>query len=295
MFKGARVLLAAGALSVVMTMSALGLDAVKGGVVTASALNLREKATTEASVLKKLPNQTDISVFDEEGEFYKVSASGTVGYVSKDYVELKEVWNISNGGGVKVTASALNVREKPNLDAGVVGKISEGGTAEIVGVNNGWLKVKSSVGTGYVSPDYVEYVELSAEAQAPVAQTVSKGQQVVDMAKKYMGVKYVYGGASPSGFDCSGLTSYVYKQFGITLNRSSSAQTKNGYKVSKSELQAGDLVFFSSPGNKSVGHVGIYISGGNFIHAVKPGVAVSIDTLNSGYYSTYYWGARRVL
>ena len=135
--------------------------------------------------------------------------------------------------------------------------------------------------------------EYNTEADKQAAE-VSKGEQIVNKAKQYLGVKYVYGGASPSGFDCSGFTSYVYKQFGIKLNRSSSAQTSNGYKVSRSELKAGDLVFFTSPGSKSVGHVGIYIGNCNFIHAVKPGRAVEIDTMTSGYYNTYYWGARRI-
>ncbi|MBQ6868462.1 MAG: C40 family peptidase [Clostridia bacterium] len=293
MFKKARTLLTAGILSLSLIFSSAALDSLKAGVVTAGVLNLRAEATTQSNILKKLPEATDLSVFDEKDDFYKVSASGTVGYVAKDYVELKDVWNVDNGGGAKVTASALNIRNKPGLEGDVIGKIYEGGVAEIIGINNGWLKVKYKGTTGYISPDYVEFVELT-EADKAEAE-VSKGQQVVNKAKQYLGVKYVYGGASPSGFDCSGFTSYVYKQFGIKLNRSSSAQTSNGYKVSKSELQLGDLVFFSSPGSKSVGHVGIYIGNGNFIHAVKPGRAVEIDTMTSGYYNTYYWGARRVL
>lgn len=292
MFKKARTLLTAGILSLSLIISSSALDALKAGVVTAGVLNLRAEATTQSEIIKKLPEKTDLSVFDEKDDFYQVSASGTVGYVSKDYVELKDVWNIDNGGGAKVTASALNIRSKPSLEADVVGKIYEGGVAEIIGINEGWLKVKYKGTTGYIHPDYVEYVELT-EADKQAAE-VSKGQQIVNKAKQYLGVKYVYGGASPSGFDCSGFTSYVYKQFGVKLNRSSSAQTSNGYKVSRSELKAGDLVFFTSPGSKSVGHVGIYIGNGNFIHAVKPGRAVEIDTMTSGYYNTYYWGARRI-
>ena len=293
MFKKARILLTTGILSMSLAFSAAALDSLQAGVVTADVLNLRAEASTQSNILKKLPEKTDLSVFDEKDDFYKVSAGGTVGYVSKEYVELKDVWNVANGGGAKVTASALNIRSAPSLDGGVIGKIYEGGVAEIIGINNGWLKVKYNGTTGYISPDYVEYVEFNGAAAATA--TVSKGQQVVDKAKQYLGVKYVYGGASPSGFDCSGFTQYVYKQFGISLNRSSSSQTSNGYRVARSELQLGDLVFFSSPGSSSVGHVGIYIGGGKFIHSVKPGKAVEIDTMSSGYYNTYFWGARRVL
>ena len=294
MLKKIRTVFTAGILAAVLAVSASALDSIKAGVVDASALNLRQQATTESASLKMLSNGTDLSVIGEEGEFYKVSAAGTVGYAHKDYVIIKDIMNISNGGGVKVTASALNLIAEPSLSAAVIGKLYEGTTAEIIGINSGWLKVNSSAGTGYISPDYVEYIELSSASAGQASSNSSLGQQVVDKALSYLGVKYVYGGASPSGFDCSGLSYYVYKQFGVTLNRSSSAQTSNGYKVSKSELMPGDLVFFSSPGSSSVGHVGIYIGGGQMVHSVKPGCYVEIDTINSGYYSTYYWGARRI-
>ena len=294
MLKKIRTVFTAGILAAVLAVSASALDSIKAGVVDASALNLRQQATTESASLKMLSNGTDLSVIGEEGEFYKVSAAGTVGYAHKDYVIIKDIMNISNGGGVKVTASALNLRAEPSLSAAVIGKLYEGTTAEIIGINSGWLKVNSSAGTGYISPDYVEYIELSSASAGQAPSNSSLGQQVVDKALSYLGVKYVYGGASPSGFDCSGLSYYVYKQFGATLNRSSSAQTSNGYRVSKSELMPGDLVFFSSPGSSSVGHVGIYIGGGQMVHSVKPGRSVEIDTINSGYYSTYYWGARRI-
>lgn len=294
MLKKIRTVFTAGILAAVLAVSASALDSIKAGVVDASALNLRQQATTESASLKMLSNGTDLSVIGEEGEFYKVSAAGTVGYAHKDYVIIKDIMNISNGGGVKVTASALNLRAEPSLSAAVIGKLYEGTTAEIIGINSGWLKVNSSAGTGYISPDYVEYIELSSASAGQASSNSSLGQQVVDKAMSYLGVRYVYGGASPSGFDCSGLSYYVYKQFGVTLNRSSSSQTSNGYKVSKSELVPGDLVFFSSPGSSSVGHVGIYIGGGQMVHSVKPGRSVEIDTINSGYYSTYYWGARRI-
>ena len=159
MFKKARTLLTAGILSLSLIISSAALDSLKAGVVTAGVLNLRAEASTQSEILKKLPEKTDLSVFDEKDDFYQVSASGTVGYVSKDYVELKDVWNVDNGGGAKVTASALNIRSKPSLEGDVIGKIYEGGVAEIIGINDGWLKVKYKCTTGYISPDYVEYVE----------------------------------------------------------------------------------------------------------------------------------------
>ena len=102
----------------------------------------------------------------------------------------------------------------------------------------------------------------------------------------------MYGGSSPSGFDCSGFTSYVYKQFGVSLNRTAAGQYSNGTAVSKTQLQPGDLVMF---GKSGINHVGIYIGGGQMVHAANPSRGVTTDTINSGYYANNYVGARRVM
>jgi len=112
------------------------------------------------------------------------------------------------------------------------------------------------------------------------------------IAMQYLGVPYVYGGASPRGFDCSGLVMYVYAQVGVSLPHYTVAQYNysNSVSVSKSQLEPGDLVFFAG-----LGHVGIYVGGGNFIHAPHTGSVVRIDSLNSGWYSSEYDGAKRIL
>jgi peptidoglycan DL-endopeptidase CwlO len=111
---------------------------------------------------------------------------------------------------------------------------------------------------------------------------------VVGIAMRYLGVPYVWGGSSPSGFDCSGLVSYVFAQIGVSLPHSSYTQFGMGTPVSIGELQPGDLVFFTG-----ASHVGIYIGGGQFIHAPHTGDVVKISSL-SGYYSSNFAGARRV-
>jgi peptidoglycan DL-endopeptidase CwlO len=113
----------------------------------------------------------------------------------------------------------------------------------------------------------------------------------VGIAEQYLGVPYVWGGASPSGFDCSGLVMYVYAQLGVSLPHYTVAQYNypNAVHPSRSELQPGDLVFFDG-----LGHVGIYIGGNEFIHAPHTGAVVSIDSL-SGWYSSEYDGATRIL
>ena len=111
---------------------------------------------------------------------------------------------------------------------------------------------------------------------------------VVGIAMQYLGVPYVYGGASPSGFDCSGLVMYVFAQIGVSLPHNAAAQYGAGVPVSRDQLQAGDLVFFNG-----LGHVGIYIGGGQFIHAPHTGDVVKISSL-SGWYSSTWVGARRL-
>jgi cell wall-associated NlpC family hydrolase len=111
---------------------------------------------------------------------------------------------------------------------------------------------------------------------------------VVGIAMQYLGTPYVWGGASPSGFDCSGLVMYVFAQVGISLPHSSYAQYGYGSPVSMSQLQPGDLVFFDG-----LGHVGIYVGGGNFIHAPHTGDVVKISSL-SGWYASTFVGGRRL-
>ena len=122
----------------------------------------------------------------------------------------------------------------------------------------------------------------------PVPPSSTLGGQAVAIAEQYLGVPYVWGGASPSGFDCSGLVMYVYGRLGVSLPHNAAAQYSMGTSVPRDALEPGDLVFFDG-----LGHVGIYVGGGSFIHAPHTGTVVQISSL-SGWYSSEYVGAKRI-
>ena len=124
----------------------------------------------------------------------------------------------------------------------------------------------------------------------------SSGREVVRVAQKYKGAKYTWGGASPKGFDCSGFTWYVYqKATGMDITRGVEEQWQLGHSVGRGEWQPGDIVFFENTFERGLSHVGIYMSGVDFIHAENEQTGVVVSSLDSDYYSQHYAGARRLL
>jgi cell wall-associated NlpC family hydrolase len=117
-----------------------------------------------------------------------------------------------------------------------------------------------------------------------------QGAQIARYAKKFIGVRYVYGGASPrTGFDCSGLVAYVYRHFGVTLPHYTVSQFSRGRRVARAGLRPGDLVFFNG-----LSHVGIYVGHGRFVHAPHSGTRVRVASLGDGWYRSTFDGGRRI-
>ena len=271
------------------------------GTVNTDALRLREEATTGAVISAYTATCDRMGVVEGTRDgWYKVDYQSVEGYMSGEYLDVAAKADVTIGYGlVQSDGSTLNVRSGPATTYDKVASLSDGAVVTIVGIDSGWYKVTTSGGTtGYVSSDYMVTCKDSAGSRGDgtaVAASSCLGQQVADYGLQFLGTPYVYGGNGPSCFDCSGFTSYVYRHFGYTLNRTASGQLSNGVSVSKSELQPGDLVFFKDGGSKPVSHVGIYIGGGQFIHASTSTYEVRINDLTSGYYNNVYVYARRIL
>lgn len=295
------------------------------GRVIAPGVNLREKATTASSSLKKFVKGDKIVITGQNDNWYRVSYNGGSAYVSKDYVSgnlLQYVARISNEAaaattnktaaaakaedtyGVVTADAGLKLRKEASATAEVLTVLPTGTIVDVELAGKDWVSVVTDAGQkGYVSADFLTVKtgdkpdNIVSTATATTSTASTKGASVATYGKQFVGTPYVWGGTNlKTGVDCSGFVYAVYKNFGVTLNRSSASMASNGTTVSKSDLQAGDLVFFNSGGNSSISHVGIYCGDGTYVHSTDgKGNGVTVTSLNSGYSANTYVTARRIL
>lgn len=280
--------LAAGALCVCALIVGAKADCI-GGAETTTAVNLRTGAGTGNAIIATVGEGTALIVEADTGSgWYKVNYDGESGYMSANYLSFSETMDLTAQGWVD--GSDVRMRAAAGTDSEIVRVTTYGESVEILGVDGEWYKVSAGGKTGYIRGDYVSFTEPDP-SQAPAAGSI--GEQIVAFAEQFLGTPYVWAGSSPSGFDCSGFVSYVFKNFGYTVNRTAASMYTNGVAVDKSELQIGDAVFFASS-SESIGHVGIYIGDGEFIHSSSGCGYVTISGLDESYYSRMYVGARRI-
>lgn len=278
-------------LTVFMAITAMAAEADMAksiGCTTGSSLRMRSEASTTSTVVTYLDKYYAIAILDDSTDgWYKVNYNGNVGYVSADYITIDKDNLFTTYG--RVTGSGVNVRELAATTSASVTVLNEGTFVAVNGFVGGWYNVTCESGeTGYIRSDLLVLSE---------DKTSNAG--IVELAKSFLGVRYVYGGSSASGFDCSGFTMYLCKQYGYSLPHTASGQMEYGVAISKDSLQPGDLVFFRDPSRipsyKTASHVGLYIGGGQFIHASSgSGYCVKTSSLSDNYYATYYAGARRL-
>ena len=189
----------------------------------------------------------------------------------------------------------MRLRSGAGTNYSILGTYNNGTPLTITGTSGNWTAVTINGVKGYVNSTYVTTTKSDGgNTGGGSTPSGSIGETIVATAKQYMGAPYVYGGMSPSGFDCSGFVNYVYKLCGYSMSRvASSIYNNNGTYVEKANLQLGDLVFFAS-NSSSIGHVGIYIGNGQFIHSSSGAGCVVISDLSSSYYLKNYVGAKRI-
>lgn len=284
------------ALSAALVMS--NASALYAGVNTATTnLNFRDSAG--GSVIGAIPSGARVAVIDNTNEWYHVAYNGAIGYVSADYIQQADDGDIDLGTGI-VKEDSVNIRTEPSTDAEVMLQLNTDDCVDVNGVVDGWYRIAIDDTAGYIYADYLTFEQQMTDTPeqhhqqaATPEQASEEADTLLAYAEQFLGTPYVYGGSTPGGFDCSGFTTYVFRNaLGISLPRTSSEQSQTYTRIdSITDLNPGDLVFF---GNGSrVNHVGIYVGQGEFIHSPHTGSYVKFDTLNSGNYNkNFMWGGR---
>lgn len=291
-----------GALAVSMLLpSSLAMYQAK---VKADALYLRESPGGE--IITTLPQNTMVAVLNNSSSWYKVVANGKEGYVSSEFLTGSLTTDFSLGSAKIVCDTSVNFRSQPNTSSSVLASLRNGTVVSVTGVQGGWFKVTYNGQKGYVHPDYLSFSNVQSSGSTdsggsssitPPSNSVSyngsseKRAAVLEYAAQFLGTPYVYGGSTPSGFDCSGFTSYVFKNTVGSIPRVAQAQFDATTRVSMDELLPGDLVFFGSSAS-SISHVGIYVGNNQFIHSPHTGDVVKYDSLTGSYASRFQGGGR---
>lgn len=256
-------------------------------------LNLREKADTDSKIVTQLNQNDEVTVVKViDSTWSQVKSGEYEGYTASKYLSSKKVTDTTSRSAQDVRNSEEEKKkeEEAKKKAEEAKKKAEEEAkkkAEEAAKKKAEEEAKKKAEEAK-KKESSEKTSSSSKTTSSSKKSKTTGEDIVAYAKKFLGCKYVYGTAGPKTFDCSGLTSYVYKHFGYTLSRTSGGQRSNGKKVDKKDLQPGDILCFS-------GHVGIYIGGNKFIHAANPRKGVIITSLSESYYVKTYITARRIL
>ncbi|MDE7365900.1 MAG: C40 family peptidase, partial [Lachnospiraceae bacterium] len=288
-------------------------------------LRVRAEASTESEIVGKLYPYTVATILESGDEWTKVESGSVTGYVSNEYLMFGDEAGAYITENYKYCATvevqALNVRQEQSTESECIGSVTGGRELDILSETDEWVEIQYTEDTtGYVAREYVKVgwnypvaitveeeqalIAASLAAQASASQRAASsaaaaalppvetsaeglvlGQQIASYACQFVGCPYVYGGSSlTNGTDCSGFTMAVYAQFGYSLSHSSGAQMGQGTPVSLDAVQPGDIICYS-------GHVGLYIGGGQIVHAATESTGIVISNM---YYSSPI-GARRIV
>ena len=286
-------------------------------------LRLREEPNTNSKELATAQRNEVVLILNKgKGGWYRVSYNLQEGYMLGGYLRILTKENVELGYGQVIPEETV-LYTQPDPQSEELCGLVQNDRCYTIGVNDGWYKVIFGEGIGYIPSPLLELTEVPYENAAssvspkffveglstgiaPSAQALSgqkplkasgepvTGADILAETEQYLGIRYVHGGESPKGFDCSGLIYYVLRTLGYSAPRSVAAQARMGTPVGNDLLQPGDLVFFATLGGKTPTHVGIYAGDGQFLHAPNSRSKVSYGDLTSGYWLKCYIGARRL-
>lgn len=265
-----------------------------------ASLNLRSGPGTGFDKLADIPGDAVLTLTGLDNGWYLTSYNGVSGYVSSDYVTLTgtsaSLSSMTSAepavqyGILNTDGSSLNLRSGPGTEFDKVASIPGSAVLTITGASDGWYLTSYAGVSGYVSGEFITLTDSMPAVNSDL------GSQLVAYAKQFLGCSYIYGSSGPNSFDCSGFTSYVFKHFGYTLNRSAADQYSNGTVIDQSQMQPGDLILWRAYGSsKTATHVGIYIGNNQYIHASSTKKCVTVNDMDYAANSRYVVGIRRIL
>lgn len=252
-------------------------------------LNVREEPSEDGKIIGKMTSKSagDILETTEDGQWYKIHSGPVTGYVKAEYIltgasAKNEALNVAELMAI-VSTDRLNVRTEPSTESQIWTQISNNERYAVLSQTDGWVEIELDSTSAYVSTDFVDvrYALPEAIKFSPLDANVSLRNKIVNYALQFVGGKYVWGGNDPhTGADCSGFTKYVYsKVAGITLNRVSRDQAKQGKQIKSSEMRPGDLIFYTNS-KGTINHVAMYIGNGQIVHAASRRSGIKISTWN---------------
>lgn len=254
-----------------------------------SYLNVREEPSEDGKIIGKMTSKSAGEILEttEDGGWYKIQSGPVTGYVKAEYIltgaaAKNEALEVAELMAI-VSTDRLNVREQPSLDSKIWSQISNNERYAVMSQTDGWVEIELDSTSAYVATDFVDvrYALPEAIKFTPLDEKLSLRNKMVNYALQFVGNRYVWGGNDPhTGADCSGFTKYVYSHVaGISLNRVSRDQARQGKQIKSSEMRPGDLIFYTNS-RGVVNHVAMYIGNGQIVHAASRRSGIKISTWN---------------